>query len=122
AVVTLGCPVRLACGETCRDVDGLAMSSRNRYRSAAERALAPGIHRALLAMREGLAGGADRDEVEEDARARLEQAGFAVDYAVIRTTALAEPGAGDRQGRRVALIAARLGATRLIDNLEFDLP
>jgi len=118
----LAFPVELVAGDTVREADGLAMSSRNRYLSAAERALAPGIHRALLAMREGLAGGADRDEVEEDARARLEQAGFTVDYAVIRTTALAEPGAGDRQGRRVALIAARLGATRLIDNLEFDLP
>src|SRR5690606_6120423 len=118
----LAFPVELVAGDTVREADGLAMSSRNRYLSAAERALAPGIHRALLAMREGLAGGADRDEVEEDARARLEQAGFTVDYAVIRTTALAEPGAGDRQGRRVARIAARLGATRLIDNLEFDLP
>jgi len=115
----LAFPVELLAGDTVREADGLAMSSRNRYLSDAERAQAPGIHRALLAMRDGLAGGDDREAVETRARQRLRQAGFDVDYAVIRTPELREPEEGGG-GRRVALIAARLGTTRLIDNLEFD--
>ena len=119
----LSFPVELLAGDTVREADGLAMSSRNRYLSAAERALAPEIHRSLLAMRDALAGGQRRQEVEAGARRRLEEAGFGVDYAVIRTPELVEPSkAGDGDGRRVALVAARLGATRLIDNLEFELP
>ena len=60
------------------------------------------------------------NEIEADALATLRQAGFAPDYAVIRRQDdLGEPAASD--GRRVALIAARLGATRLIDNFIIDL-
>src|SRR5690554_4958099 len=76
----LAFPVELLAGKTVREADGLAMSSRNRYLSDAERAQAPGIHRALLAMRDGLAGGDDREAVETRARQRLRQAGFDVDY------------------------------------------
>ena len=119
----LSIPVELLAGDTVREADGLAMSSRNRYLSAAERALAPQIHRSLLAMRDGMAGGQGREEVEAGAQRRLEEAGFDVDYAVIRTPELVEPEAGQGDdGRRVALVAARLGTTRLIDNLEFELP
>ena len=75
------------------------------------------LHRA---MRGALAGGATRAQAEADARAALAAAGFDVDYAVIRTPALAEPSEGEA-GPRVALVAARLGRTRLIDNLEFTL-
>ena len=62
--------------------------------------------------------GRPRAEVEDAARARLAQAGFDVDYAVIRTPELGEPAEG-MAGPRVGLIAARLGRTRLIDNREF---
>lgn len=116
----LAFPVELLAGDTVREADGLAMSSRNRYLSTDERARAPAIHAALVAMRDGLAGGRHRADLEAEARAALERAGFAVDYAVIRTPELAEPARGG--GPRVALVAARLGATRLIDNLEFTLP
>jgi len=68
-------------------------------------------------MREGVAAGRPRAEVEAQAGADLAAGGFEVDYAVVRSPDLTEP--GDAPGPRVALIAARLGRTRLIDNLEF---
>src|SRR5690606_13824649 len=105
--------------ETVREADGLAMSSRNRYLSAAERALAPQIRQTLLAMRDRLAAGQGLHEVEAWARERLSRAGFDVDYAVIRTPGFSEPGPA-HSGALVALAAAKLGATRLIDNLEFE--
>ena len=85
-----------------------------------ERAIAPRIHQTLQAMREALQAGRARAEVEREASAALAEAGFAPDYAVIRTPEFAEPADGE-PGPRVALIAARLGRTRLIDNLEFAL-
>ena len=69
-------------------------------------------------MRERLRAGAARTVIEAEATLRLVQAGFSVDYSAIRTPELAEPADGSG-GARVALIAARLGRTRLIDNLEF---
>ena len=114
----LAFPIELLAGETLREADGLAMSSRNQYLAAGERARAPLIHRALLAMREGTLAGRARADVEGEARAALAAGGFDVDYAVVRTPDLSEP--GDAPGPRVALVAARLGRTRLIDNLEFS--
>ena len=113
----LAFPIELLAGETLREADGLAMSSRNQYLSAEERPRATLIHRTLLAMREGVAAGLPRAEVEAQAAAALAAGGFEVDYAVVRSPDLTEP--GDAPGPRVALIAARLGRTRLIDNLEF---
>jgi pantoate--beta-alanine ligase len=115
----LAFPVQLLPADIVREPDGLALSSRNQYLSADERVVAPTIHHALLAMRESAQAGTPRASVEAQARALLEGAGFAVDYAVVRDRQLAEP--GDGRGDRVALVAARLGATRLIDNLEFTL-
>jgi pantoate--beta-alanine ligase len=115
----LAFPVELLAGETLREADGLAMSSRNQYLAAEERPRAAQIHRTLLAMREATEKGHAREQVEADARERLAAAGFEVDYAVVRTPELALP-AGAAGGPRVALIAARLGRTRLIDNLEFE--
>jgi pantoate--beta-alanine ligase len=115
----LAFPVELLAGETLREADGLAMSSRNQYLSAAERELAPQLHRTLRAMRVVAQAGTPRAEVEARARARLHAAGFEVDYVVLRRPDLTEPEAGEG-GPRVALVAARLGRTRLIDNLEFE--
>jgi len=114
----LAFPVELLAGETKREADGLAMSSRNQYLDASERAIAPEIHRTLLAMREAVRSGLAPEQVEADACARLHGHGFDVDYAVVRRHDLSE--AEDISGQLVALIAARLGRTRLIDNLEFD--
>ena len=116
----LAFPVELLPADIVREPDGLAMSSRNQYLSASERATAPVIHRTLLAMRDASLAGGPRGEIEAGAHTTLEAAGFVVDYAVVRTPGLDEPGAGGC-GPRVALVAARLGKTRLIDNLEFIL-
>lgn len=116
-VTDLAYPLALLRGDIVREDDGLAMSSRNQYLSPDERRTAAGIHRTLQFMRERLQAGAPRAEVEAEASLRLVRAGFAVDYAAIRLPSLDEP--ADAAGPRVALIAARLGRTRLIDNLEF---
>lgn len=112
----LAFPLDVVAGDTVRDADGLALSSRNQYLSADERARAPEIARTLRAMADALGAGEGVAAVEAMARARLEAAGFAVDYAEVRTAGLAAPAPGD--GARVALVAARLGRTRLIDNLD----
>lgn len=117
-VADLAFPVELLAGDTMREADGLAMSSRNQYLSSEERATAPLLHATLRAMGEGWRAGEPRARIESGARARLVDAGFAVDYVVLRRPDLAEPADGE-PGPRVALVAARLGRTRLIDNLEF---
>ena len=117
-VEDLAMPVRIEAGATLREADGLAMSSRNQYLTAGQRQVAATIHATLEWMRQAAVEGRALESIESGARDRLEQAGFAVDYAVVRTPGLATP--DDGHGPRVALIAARLGATRLIDNLEFD--
>lgn len=110
-VEIVGAPIR-------READGLAMSSRNQYLSAAERARAGAIHRTLLAMRDALRRGEPFAAIEARAVGELAAAGFVPDYAVLRRAGdlgVPVPGEG---GALVALIAARLGTTRLIDNLE----
>ncbi|MGN2245967.1 pantoate--beta-alanine ligase [Frateuria sp. GZRR35] len=116
----LALPLKVVGAPTLRADDGLALSSRNQYLSVGERALAPQIHQTLLKMRELLEKGHARKVIEQVATSTLERAGFDPDYAMIRRAEdLSEPGDDERQGL-VALIAARLGNTRLIDNLLFD--
>lgn len=116
----LAFPIEIVGADIKREADGLAMSSRNQYLSADERATAPVIHRVLEAMRDAALQGLTREEIERTATRALELAGFVPDYAVLRTPTFAEPAEGEA-GPRVALIAAKLGRTRLIDNLEFEL-
>ena len=116
----LSLPVMVMSAPTLRAEDGLALSSRNQYLSAEERARAPLIHDTLLKMRDLLGKGHAWRALEQVAAARLMRAGFVPDYTVIRRAEdLAEPAEGQRDGL-IALIAARLGNTRLIDNLLFD--
>jgi pantoate--beta-alanine ligase len=116
----LGLPVNVMAAPIVRESDGLALSSRNQYLSVEERRRATGIHKTLLWMREAMGEGKTPKAVEKAARKRLRDAGFEPDYAAVRRSAdLAEPGEDERQGL-VALIAARLGDTRLIDNLLLD--
>ncbi|RDZ28863.1 pantoate--beta-alanine ligase [Lysobacter silvisoli] len=115
----LAFPLEIVAGDTLREADGLAMSSRNQYLSSEERPRAAEIHRCLQWMRQALQAGHPREAVEAEAAQRLETAGFVVDYAAIRRPDLGLPETGPADGGRVALIAARLGRTRLIDNLEF---
>ena len=107
----LNLPVEIVAGETVREADGLAMSSRNAYLSADERTEAPRLHRLLkdvAGMRIGTV----------EAVSQLSKNGWKPDYVEVRRRAdLAVPQPGDRE--RVVLAAARLGRTRLIDNLEF---
>jgi len=118
-VADLQFPIAVLAGEIVREPDGLAMSSRNQYLSTAERAVAATLHRTLLAMRAGALAGQPRARVEAEAAAMLRGAGFVPDYAVLRRPDFSEPTDGE-SGPQVALIAARLGRTRLIDNLEFE--
>jgi pantoate--beta-alanine ligase len=117
-VADLRLPVELKMGPTLREPDGLAMSSRNRYLTPAERRQAPALHAALSAVREQLRDGArDFAKLTSEARVRLESAGFRPDYVEIRRQgdlAAATPGQVEE---RVVLGAARLGRARLIDNL-----
>jgi pantoate--beta-alanine ligase len=116
----LSLPVKVMSAPILRADDGLALSSRNQYLSIVERARAPVIYDTLLKMRELSAKGHHWQALEQTAVARLKRAGFAPDYAVIRRVEdLAEPKDGETKGL-IALIAARLGKTRLIDNLLFD--
>ncbi len=116
----LSLSVKVIAAPIWRADDGLALSSRNQYLSSAERARAPVIHDTLLKMRGLLGEGHPWRALEQVAEARLIRAGFVPDYAVIRRAEnLAEPAAGQRDGL-IALIAARLGNTRLIDNLLID--
>ncbi|WP_058836514.1 pantoate--beta-alanine ligase [Luteimonas abyssi] len=118
-VTDLAFPVTLLAGDIVRADDGLALSSRNQYLSPAERRVAPLLHATLQRMRDAWDAGQARTGVEAEAIQALEAAGFVVDYAAIRTRALGIPDDDHGRGPRVALMAARLGTTRLIDNLEF---
>jgi pantoate--beta-alanine ligase len=114
-------PVEIVPAPTLREADGLAMSSRNQYLQGVERQLATTIHRVLRQMKQRAAHGEPIAHIEAEARGQLEAAGFSVDYAELRRTDLGRPLAADEPGL-LALVAARLGRTRLIDNLEFDDP
>ena len=113
----LAFPVALLPVEPVREPDGLALSSRNQYLDADARARAPALYRALQAMRDAVRAGAAPAAAGQAARVTLVAAGFAVDYAEVRAADLREAGEGD--AALVALVAARLGTTRLIDNLAF---
>ena len=112
-------PIDVVAGETVRDADGLALSSRNSYLSPAERAEAPALRRALQDVALALAEGRrDYASLEAAAAGRLRERGWKVDYVAIReSTHLELPSAGADAGDLVVLGAATLGATRLIDNL-----
>jgi pantoate--beta-alanine ligase len=119
-VADLRLPVEIVGAPTVREANGLAMSSRNQYLSAEERERAGVIHRTLRAMREAVLAGRTVDTVEQEAMRALAAAGLVPDYAVVRRAAdLTAPDPGVRTGL-IALIAARLGRARLIDNLLID--
>ena len=113
-------PIDIVGAPIVREANGLAMSSRNQYLSAGERDRASLIHFVLLGMRDEVNAGRPVAEIERLAASILEKEGFVTDYAVVRSAqTLLEPESGQRDGL-IALIAARLGKTRLIDNLPID--
>lgn len=118
-VADLGMPIEIVGVDTVREADGLALSSRNRYLSADQRALAPSLYRALLATRDAVRRGQAIADAEAAAVATLHAAGFVPDYVSVRRAEdLAVAEKNDRA--LVVLAAATLGRTRLIDNLEFE--
>ncbi len=117
----LNFPVELIVAPTRREPDGLAMSSRNRYLSAEERQRAPAIYRTLCwAVNEARRGDRDAAQLGQEIRQRVDAAGLVTRYAAIcnRHTLIAVEGAIGLQD--VILIAAKLGTTRLIDNMRVD--
>lgn len=111
-------PIDIIPGETVRADDGLALSSRNGYLSPTERAEAPRLNRILSGLATALrAGSRDFASLEQNARDDLQAHGWLPDYvAVRRKLDLQFPDAEDTA--LVVLAAAKLGSTRLIDNLE----
>ena len=115
-------PTDIIAAETYRAEDGLALSSRNIYLSAEQRAEAPALYRELTAVAEAMrAGQLDVSLLEKSAMAHLAASGWQPDYVSIRKRIdLQPPAAGDlAQGSPLVVVAAaKLGNTRLIDNLE----
>jgi pantoate--beta-alanine ligase len=119
-------PVDIVPAETIRAEDGLALSSRNIYLSASERAEAPALQRQLSAMREQVLGLKEKTvssllDIEANALMQMQSRGWKPDYMAIRQQRdLAKPTQADLDGGQplVIVTAAKLGKTRLIDNLE----
>lgn len=115
----LGLPLKIIGVDTVRAEDGLALSSRNSYLSAAERKQAPHLYAVLQDAKAQIATGVALAQVEQEAAARLTQSGFRPDYVSVRRAHdLAAPSAADRA--LVVLAAAHLGRARLIDNIEVE--
>lgn len=113
----LNIPVEIIGAPTRREADGLALSSRNRYLSPEDRAVAPAIARVLSVCAERLRTGATAAPVMADGVKTLESEGFKVDYLVARHAVTLAEVNSIADGPLRLLVAARLGATRLIDNI-----
>jgi pantoate--beta-alanine ligase len=116
-VADLALPVDIIGAPIAREKDGLAMSSRNAYLSAAERSVAPALHAILRQCEAAIRGGEAVASVLEAGRADAAAAGFVLDYLELRDAETLAPvdGPSDRPCR--LLVAAYLGRTRLIDNI-----
>ena len=120
-VAQLNLPVHIVGGETVRAADGLALSSRNQYLSTAERAEAKFLYRTLQGMQRAiLQGDRDFERLQRQAVEALSVRSWKVDYVAVRNQLdLLEPSLEQRN--LVILAAAKLGNTRLLDNIEVSL-
>lgn len=115
----LNVPVQIVIHPTVREADGLAMSSRNRYLSEEHRAKAPLLYACLIEAANAIRSGGNVASAEESGRSRLEQAGFLVEYFA----AVSLPGMDPLtdlpgpEGTSAVIVAAKIGTTRLIDNV-----
>ena len=123
-VAQLNLPVIIVGGDTVRAADGLALSSRNQYLSEPERNEATVLYQTLQGLRQALPHGEpDIERLQLQAKERLTSRGWSVDYVEVRNRSnLLPPGKVEPDAPRdwVVLAAARLGNTRLIDNIEVD--
>jgi len=119
----LALPIEIVGAETIRTNDGLALSSRNAYLSPNERAEAPRLHRVLQQIREAIVRG-ERNfaELERRAAAELNANDWKTDYVAVRRQADLQAPQESGEAALVIVAAARLGATRLIDNIEITAP
>jgi len=115
-VADLHLPLRIVGVPTVREPDGLALSSRNRFLSPAERVVAPRLFAALQAAARDMSGGDRVEQALRSARTALEQAGFEVEYLALVDGATMRPLEATADNARL-IAAARLGSVRLIDNL-----
>ena len=99
------------------EANGLALSSRNRYLSKSERAAAPTLYRVLTACAAAIAAGQPIGRVLKQGRAAIAKAGFALDYLEARNAETLAPLGPRQRGPIRLLVAARIGGTRLIDNI-----
>ena len=113
----LDLPVRIVGVPTVREKDGLALSSRNAYLSPDERAAAPILYRVLKGCADEVARGALPARVLDKGSASIERSGFVLDYLEARHAETLEPIARVSDGPIRLLVAARIGKTRLIDNI-----
>jgi pantoate--beta-alanine ligase len=112
----LNIPVEIIGAPIVREVDGLALSSRNVYLSPEQRKIAPLLHQMISGVAADLAQGRGCDDAVVAARFKLDAAGFRVDYVAVRDPDTLKPLSGPVKRARV-LVAAYLGKTRLIDNV-----
>jgi pantoate--beta-alanine ligase len=113
----LDIPTKIVGLPTVREKDGLAMSSRNAYLSASERASAPTLQRVLKETAEHIKAGQPFVDVLAVGRAKIEREGFVVDYLEVRHAETLAPVATANDGPMRLLVAAKIGRTRLIDNI-----
>jgi len=113
----LDLPVKIVAVATVRERDGLALSSRNSYLSASERAAAPTLYRVLKECADKIARGELLARVLDEGTAAIERGGFALDYLEARHADTLEPISSVKDGPIRLLVAARIGKTRLIDNI-----
>ena len=109
--------VKVIGSRTVRERDGLAMSSRNVYLSPEERRVAPMLYKAMKESAARLRAGSDVDAAMADGRAMIEKAGFKLDYLEVRHAETLAPIASLKEGPMRMLVAAKIGTTRLIDNI-----
>ena len=113
----LDLPLKVIGVPTVREKDGLALSSRNLYLSHGERRVAPALYRVLTASAKRIKQGEPIEMVLEEGRDELVHFGFALDYLEARHALTLVPVASRKDGPIRLLVAAKLGKTRLIDNL-----
>ena len=116
-VKDLDLPVKIVPVATVREPDGLALSSRNGYLSASERAAASTLYRVLKECADKMARGEFLARVIDAGIDAIERAGFALDYLEARHAETLEPVSSVKDGPIRLLVAARIGKTRLIDNI-----